>query len=127
MEEQHNMAQKVSVETVDDLDGISEANVTIRYSFDGTYYEIDLSNKNADLFRKDMRSWIDHSRVIPAPKGRTRRIAAGEEDLTAIREWAHSQGIAVAPRGRVARTVVAAYRDRKLTCLPQPSKPPSSA
>jgi len=40
------MAQKVTVELEDDLDG-SPADETVRFGLDGTEYEIDLSEKNA--------------------------------------------------------------------------------
>lgn len=110
------MAKKVSVETIDDLDGTSTADTTITYSFDGTHYEIDLSTKNADLFRKDLRNWIDHSRAVQAPVNRRgRRISGAGEDFAAIREWAASEGIKVSPRGRIKSEIIADYHNRKTT------------
>jgi hypothetical protein len=108
------MAKKVSVETIDDLDGTSTADTTINYSFDGTHYEIDLSTKNAELFRKDLRNWIDHSRAVQAPANRRgRRISGGGEDFAAIREWAAKEGIKVSPRGRIKSEIIADYHNRK--------------
>lgn len=108
------MAKQVSVLMVDDLDGTSTADTTITYSFDGTHYEIDLSTKNADMFRKQLRDWIDHSRAVQAPVNRRgRRISSASEDFAAIREWAATEGIKVSPRGRIKSEIVAAYHNRK--------------
>jgi len=45
------MAQKVTVEMTDDLDG-SQADTTVRFAIDGTTYEIDLSKRNAAAMRR---------------------------------------------------------------------------
>jgi Lsr2 len=45
------MAQKVTVEMTDDLDG-SPADVTVALAVDGTAYEIDLSKRNAAAMRR---------------------------------------------------------------------------
>ncbi len=42
------MARKVEVKLVDDIDG-GVADETLKFSLDGTLYEIDLSSKHADL------------------------------------------------------------------------------
>jgi len=44
-------AQKVTVAREDDLNG-GPADETLRFGFDGTEYEIDLSAKHARAFRK---------------------------------------------------------------------------
>lgn len=107
------MAKKVSVETIDDLDGKSTADTSINYSFDGTHYEIDLATKNAEKFRKDIAVWIDHSRKVSAPEGSRRpRKLSGGEDFTAIRQWAATQGMSVSPRGRIKSEIVTAYHNR---------------
>jgi hypothetical protein len=112
------MAKKVSVETIDDLDGTSTADTTITYMIDGNHYEIDLSTKNADKFHKDMATWIDHSRRVSAPaqtrRGRKLNGNPGE-DFTAIREWAATQGIATSMRGRIKSEIITAYHNRNNT------------
>jgi len=45
------MAQKVTVAPEDDLTG-GPADETVRFTFEGTAYEIDLSAKNAAAFSK---------------------------------------------------------------------------
>lgn len=107
------MAKKVSVETIDDLDGKSVADTTINYSIDGIHYEIDLSTKNSEQFYKDLSKWVDHSRKVQAPEGSRRpRKLSGGEDLTAIRQWAATQGMTVSPRGRIKADIVTAYHNR---------------
>ena len=111
------MAKKVSVETIDDLDGTSTADTSITYSIDGTHYEIDLSTKNAEQFHKDMAKWVDHSRRVAAPTGsrRNRKISSSGEDFNAIREWAASQGISTSLRGRIKSEIITAYHNRNTT------------
>jgi hypothetical protein len=66
------MAQKVTVELEDDLDG-GPADETVRFGFDGSDYEIDLSNRNAAKFRRQLEPFIDHARR--AGRGQRRRPA----------------------------------------------------
>ena len=44
------MAQKIQVVLIDDIDG-GDADETVRFSLDGTHYEIDLSASNAARLR----------------------------------------------------------------------------
>ena len=66
------MAQKVTVELEDDLDG-GPADETVRFGFDGSDYEIDLSKKNAARFRSQLEPYIEHARK--AGRGQRRRSA----------------------------------------------------
>ena len=47
------MAQRVTVELEDDLDG-GPADETLRFGLGGSDYEIDLNKKNASTFRRDV-------------------------------------------------------------------------
>lgn len=98
----------VTEELVDDLDG-SAGERTIRFTWDGTSYEIELSRRNAQAFEKAMKPYIEAARKAPASRGRqgTRRSAA--RDLGAVREWALENGFEVSARGRIAASVVDAY------------------
>ena len=80
------MAQKVTVALEDDLDG-GPADETMRFGFEGTDYEIDLSAKNA---RASARSW-SRSSSTPA------RRAAGRR---AVRRGRQLAGSAAARSGR---------------------------
>ena len=64
------MAQKVTVELEDDLDG-GPAEETVRFGVDGSEYEIDLSKKNAAALRRKLAPFIDHARK--AGRGQRRR------------------------------------------------------
>src|SRR5256886_14668047 len=65
------MAQKVTVELEDDLDG-GPADETVRFGVDGAEYEIDLSKKNAAALRRTLAPFIDHARR--AGRGQRRRL-----------------------------------------------------
>jgi hypothetical protein len=54
------MAQKVTDELEDDLDG-GPAEQTVRFGVDGAEYEIDLSTKNAAALRRKLAPFIDHA------------------------------------------------------------------
>ena len=103
------MATKVTVALEDDLEG-GPANETVRFAFDGAEYEIDLNNKNARAFRKQLAPFLDHARK--AGRGSRRRAArtgAGRDRSGAIRAWAQTQGLAVSARGRIPARVVKQY------------------
>lgn len=73
--ENHHGPQ-TTVKLLDDIDG-SEAVETIAFAVDGTNYEIDLNQKNADKFRKAVQTFLSNTRTIkPTPAlGRPRRAA----------------------------------------------------
>jgi hypothetical protein len=73
------MAQKITVELQDDLDG-GPADETVRFGVDGAEYEIDLSKKNAAALRRKLAPFIEHSRKAgrgQTPPGRADRIQPG--------------------------------------------------
>jgi hypothetical protein len=84
---------------------------TVRFGMDGAEYEIDLSTKNAEAFRRKLAPYIDHARK--AGRGQRRRPArtAGNRDRSgSIRAWAKQAGIAVSARGRIPASVVEQYQ-----------------
>ena len=100
------MAQKVTVVLEDDLTG-GPAEQTVRFAFDGTDYEIDLSAKNAAAFGKQLATYIEHARRAGrAPSRRPGRTAAGRQRSGDIRAWAKEHGLAVSERGRIPASVV---------------------
>jgi hypothetical protein len=109
------MAQKVTVQLVDDLDDspITEgAGRTIEFSFDGSSYEIDLSNENVDAFRDAISDYVAAARKVGARRGGNAPRAAQKRpagDLSKIREWAKENGYEVSSRGRIAAQVQEAY------------------
>jgi len=104
------MAQKITVELQDDLDG-GPADTTVRFGVDGDEYELDLSTKNAAAFRGKLAPFIDHARR--AGRGQRRRpgrTASSRERSGDIRAWAQDRGIAVSARGRIPASVVEQYQ-----------------
>jgi hypothetical protein len=107
------VAQKVEIILVDDLDG-SSADETVRFSFDGTDYEIDLSAENSGRLRSALQPFLEKARPGSARGGKTRGRgkASGTKSSEAaeIRNWARGHGYEVSERGRVNSSVVEAYR-----------------
>jgi hypothetical protein len=104
------MAQKVTVALEDDLDG-GPAEETVRFGFEGTDYEIDLSAKNARAFRKQLGPFIEHARKAGrGPARRSARSSAGRQRSGEVRAWASDHGIAVSARGRIPASVLEQYR-----------------
>jgi len=103
------MAQKVTVELEDDLDG-GPAGETLRFVVNGSEYEIDLSKRNAAAFRRKLAPFLEHARK--AGRGHRRRpgrAVASRDRSGGIRAWAKGQGIAVSERGRIPASVVEQY------------------
>lgn len=108
-----DVAQKITVALEDDLDG-GPADETLRFSFGGAEYEIDLSTHNADSFRKQLAPYVEHARKAGKPQARrTARTATNRQHSGDIRAWAKSQGIAVSERGRIPASVVEQYQAAK--------------
>jgi nucleoid-associated protein Lsr2 len=104
------MAQKVTVELEDDLTG-GPAEQTVRFAFEGSDYEIDLSAKNAATFGKQLAPYIEHARRAGrAPARRPGRTVANRQRSGDIRAWAKEHGLAVSGRGRIPAGVVEQYQ-----------------
>ncbi|MFJ1455180.1 Lsr2 family protein [Nocardia sp. N2S4-5] len=108
------MAKKVIVELVDDYDGKSKAEETVRFALDGVEYEIDLSVKNAGKMREVFAQWAEPARKVGRiPKGKSGRVvgrsSTDREQTAAIRDWARRNGYNVSSRGRIQADVVAEY------------------
>lgn len=107
------MAQRVQITLVDDLDetGKTEASETVKFSWGGKDYEIDLSDRNAKKFHSVVEPYVEHSRVVRGGRGGRKSAASSgsNHDSAAIRQWAQSQGMSVNPRGQVPKEVREAY------------------
>lgn len=101
------MAQKVSIELVDDLDG-TVAVETVTFGLDGASYEIDLNTKNATKLRKALADFVGAGRKVNG-----KRQTNGKKpdvDTKAVRAWAIDNGYEISDRGRVPVDVVEAYK-----------------
>lgn len=106
------MAQKIHIVLTDDIDG-SEAAETVSFSLDGTAYEIDLSESNADSLRGALAPYVGHARKVSARGRATRRGgssgSSGGASAADVRAWAKANGHAVPERGRIPAEVRSAY------------------
>jgi hypothetical protein len=109
------VARKVEVQLLDDIDGKPAAE-TLRFTLDGTSYEIDLNAKHADELRASMAKFITKARCLgrghAVSAGRVRGGTPARADRAqnqAIREWAKRKGIELNDRGRIPRDVLAQY------------------
>src|SRR3712207_8300460 len=64
------MARKVQVILSDDLDENVAADETVSFSLDGTNYEIDLSEKNAEGLRNAFSRYVQAARKVGRGSGR---------------------------------------------------------
>ena len=120
------MAQKIHIVLEDDIDG-SEATETVSFALDGTSYEIDLNDENADKLRGALAPYVGHARKVAASRGagggRRRSSGSGSSgsgssgsasngsgpSAKEIRDWARNNGYEVPDRGRVSAEVREAY------------------
>ena len=111
------MAQKVTVQLVDDLDGTPSADIsTVTFGLDGAEYEIDLTDDNAGNLRSALDEFVSHARRTG---GRVKRgtpspslnssTTASHEQAQAIREWARRNGHEVSNRGRIPASLIEAF------------------
>jgi hypothetical protein len=110
------MAQKVTVQLVDDLDGTASDDIeTLTFGLDGVNYEIDLNEKNATVLREGLAEFVSSARraggrakrgtasARPTSSGRTK------EQTQAIRNWAKRNGHKVSERGRISTVITEAF------------------
>ena len=109
------MAKKVTVTLVDDFDGEGPADETVEFALDGVSYEVDLSARNAQKLRDDLKKWIDAGRRVGGRRrGRSGipgrgRGSIDREQSAVIREWARRNGHKVSTRGRIPAEIVEAF------------------
>ncbi|OIH99752.1 MULTISPECIES: Lsr2 family protein [unclassified Curtobacterium] len=112
------MAQKVTTQLVDDLsDEVIEQGKgrTVQFAFDGSFYEIDLTDDNAEKLREVFSDYVAAARKVSgarAGRGATSSAAKDRnsaDELARIREWAAANGYEVAARGRIRQQVRDAY------------------
>ena len=112
------MAKKTVTTTtiVDDLDGapIDDGNAeSIKFSLDGTNYEIDLSKTNAKSLRDALKPFTKVATIVVARRSSGGASKSNKEELSAAREWLTANGHVVSSRGRVASDLMDLYRSSK--------------
>jgi hypothetical protein len=122
VEEGVALARGVVEELVDE--GDRDVVETVRLSYRGVDYEIDLSAKESRAIDRALAPYLEGARRVPnarrAPASRRvaggRRAPAGRADAAAaaptareVRAWAAAQGISVSERGRVSADLMSRY------------------
>lgn len=106
------MAQRTVITYYSDLSGdaIRSESGSLQFGLDGTNYEIDLTDKEADKLRKALAPYIEVARKS-ANSGRGRRRSTGRADPTAkeVRAWAVENGHDVPAKGRIPAPIREAY------------------
>ena len=100
------MARTTIVKLTDDLDG-SDAATTVSFAYNGAQYEIDLNKANEAAFVKAISKYTAVARKVGR---KAKRSSSDKNELQAIRAWAKESNLTVSDRGRIAQTVIDAYR-----------------
>ena len=113
-----NMAKRTVTTTtiVDDLDGklIEDGQAdSVRFSLDGTHFEIDLSTANARAFRDVLSPYTKVATIVTARRSSNGASKSNKEELAAARQWLNSNGHVVLSRGRIAGDLMDLYRSSK--------------
>jgi hypothetical protein len=107
------MAQKTTIDYVDDLDGVTTADQpSVPFSLDGVEYEIDLSDANAERLRTSLQQYIENARRtggrLKPPSG-VKKASADSAQIQHMREWGRENGFTVSDRGRLPVRLTDAY------------------
>lgn len=101
---------------VDDLDGSQDDVHTVRFSLDGTDFEVDLSRENESRLREKLAGFVENATPVRAPRARGRNTgrmsrppASDPDQIRAIRAWASANGYQVSSRGRIPKSVQDAF------------------
>lgn len=114
----------------DDIDG-SDANETLRFSFEGENYVIDVNEEHAEAIRTSLAKWIKYANIDetakvkiaePKPVATKSKAASSRprkaykpkhtrEEIDAVRSWAAANGIQVQPKVKIANSVWDAYNE----------------
>lgn len=110
------MAQRVITQLISDLSGDEIAagkGETVEFSYRGSTYTIDLTDKEAAGFDKAIAMYVEHATKTG---GRRRTSSAGSKsDYNAkdVRAWAKARGMDVPERGRIPGDVVEQYNSAR--------------
>jgi hypothetical protein len=110
------MAQKVQVQLIDDLDGESVADETVRFALDGRDYEIDLSRYHAEALRENLADYINAARKTGRKAKAETTAGNGQRNdrglVRKVRDWARANGHQISDRGRIPADVWNAYQQK---------------
>lgn len=111
------MAVEMIRKLICDVGERHEASSTLSFGLSGQLYEVDLCDRHAKDFDKDMNKWMTAGRRAQQAQ-RKRRVSTGAVTATAQQEaeyaraWAKLTGrFQVKESGRLSPTVLKAWRD----------------
>lgn len=104
------MAQSVHIILTDDIDG-TEAAETLRFSLDGTDYEIDLNTEHAGKLRSALDPYRTAARRTSQRSNgaRSSRPTGKNSETPKIRAWAKENGYDISDRARIRQYIIDAY------------------
>jgi hypothetical protein len=95
----------------DDLNG-GPADETVTFGLDGSWYEIDLNSRNAEQLRHLLATYVESGRRVSTSSGGDgTRVRSSGQNTKVIRDWASEQGLPLPSRGRLPRSIIAAFND----------------
>jgi hypothetical protein len=102
------MAKKTIEKFYSDLSNteIDKSTPTVRFAFDGTDYEIDLTSTEKSEFAAVLGTYISAGRKVTSAR---RTAKAPAYDAKAVRAWAKANKVDVPARGRIPASVLNAY------------------
>lgn len=106
------MARKVITQLTSDLSGV-EADETVTFSIDGSFYRIDLTTDEAREFRDHLTNYSTKGERVSKRNAvkqiRPASSSAKREERSHIRSWARSNGYEIGDRGRISKEISDAY------------------
>ena len=108
------MAQRVITQYVSDLSGKDLAEGegrTVKFSYNGVDYSIDLTDQEADKFDKVLDQYINAATRIGGRRSSGGRSSSSSSSSSnaAIRQWAQENGYELGNRGRIPAEIKEAY------------------
>ena len=119
------MARTTIVRLIDDIDG-SQADQTVKFSYKGKSYSLDLNDKNAAEFDDVLAPYIAAAHTAGGFQSRAGRRGsrsggsrrgssasggtANAPDPKDVRAWAETSGVQVSARGRIPASVIEQYK-----------------
>lgn len=108
------MAKKTIEKYFSDLSGnaIEGNSPTLYFSFDGTSYEIDLTDDEKSAFKDTIAPYLGHARSVRGSAARrpaAKSSSTSGHDPKVVRAWAVEQGLDVPARGRIPASLVQEY------------------
>lgn len=120
---------------VDDLDGVTDAEMTLQFGLDGETYEIDLGDENYEKYRAILELLASAGRKVERPiamkRGTQARKSLGSKpaggNTSEIREFLRGLGHQVSDRGRISADLMKLWESREVITESTVKAPEKSA